>query len=145
MAMHRSQQLIYQRRAQQEKLATLQTKLRQEFHEKEFARWENKGSDVQKANELRQRLKQLRDQSQRNLNMRRQQLAILLESEQAKYQQEIVGSQETPEQVRARMAQRVRQLKDERESQRKEYVNEQLYRRFQMNADELRKVDAELR
>lgn len=36
--------------------------------------------------------------------MRRQQLAILLDSEQAKYQQEIVGSQETPEQVRARMA-----------------------------------------
>lgn len=44
---------------------------------------------------------------------------MLLESEQAKYQQEIVGSQETPEQVRARMAERVRQLKDERESQRK--------------------------
>ena len=34
MAMHRSEQLIYQQRAQQQKLATLQTKLRQELHEK---------------------------------------------------------------------------------------------------------------
>jgi hypothetical protein len=79
MAMHRSEHIIYQRRAQQDKLATLQTKLRQEFHEKEFARWENKGTDVQKANEMRLRLKQLREMSQRNLNMRKQQLALLLE------------------------------------------------------------------
>lgn len=114
MAMHRSEQLIYQRRAQQDKLATLQTKLRQEFHEKEFARWENRGTDVQKANEMRMRLKQMRDTANRNLNGRRQQLAILLENEQAQYQQQIVGSQETPEQVRARMAERVKQLKEER-------------------------------
>ena len=43
------------------------------------------------------------------------------------------------------MAERVKQLKEERQSQRKEYVNEQLYKRFELNADELRKVDAELR
>jgi hypothetical protein len=112
MAMHRSEQLIYQQRAQQQKLATLQTKLRQEFHEKEFARWENKGTDVQKANEMRLRLKQLREQSNRNLNMRRQQLAMLLEKEHVQFQQEIVGSQETPEQIRSRMAERVKQLKE---------------------------------
>lgn len=79
---------------------------------------------------MRQRLKQMRDASNRNLNARRQQLAFQLEKEQAQYQQEIVGSQETPEQVRARMAERVKQLKEERESHRKDYVNEQLYRRF---------------
>jgi hypothetical protein len=43
---NRSEHLIYQRRAQQEKLDNLNGKLKQEFYHKEFARWENKGADV---------------------------------------------------------------------------------------------------
>lgn len=43
------------------------------------------------------------------------------------------------------MAERVRVLKEERENEKKRYVDEQLERRFEMNADELRKVDAEIK
>jgi hypothetical protein len=53
--------------------------------------------------------------------------------------------QETPEQQRERMAQRVKQLKQEKESARSQEVNHKLDRRFEQNADELRKVDQDLK
>ena len=53
--------------------------------------------------------------------------------------------QETPEQTRQRMAARVKELKEEKEKRRQEDVNGKLDRRFEMNADELRKVDQDLK
>ena len=44
--MSRAEHLIYQQRAQAQKLSTLQTKLKQEFHEKEFAVWQSKGKNL---------------------------------------------------------------------------------------------------
>lgn len=53
--------------------------------------------------------------------------------------------QETPEQTRERMARRVKELKEEKEKRRMEEVNAKLDRRFEQNADELRKVDQDLK
>lgn len=53
--------------------------------------------------------------------------------------------QETPEQTRERMARRVKELKEEKEKRRVEEVNAKLERRFDQNADELRKVDQDLK
>lgn len=53
--------------------------------------------------------------------------------------------QETPEQTRDRMAKRVKQLKEEKEKRRVQEVNLKLDRRFEQNADELRKVDQDLK
>lgn len=53
--------------------------------------------------------------------------------------------QETPEQMRERMAQRVKELKEEKEKKRQEEVNNKLEKRFEQNADELRKVDQDLK
>lgn len=53
--------------------------------------------------------------------------------------------QETPEQTRERMAKRVKELKEEKERRRQEDVNQRLDRRFEQNADELRKVDKDLK
>ena len=43
------------------------------------------------------------------------------------------------------MARRVKELKEEKEKRRKEEVNEKLEKRFEQNADELRKVDQDLK
>jgi len=67
----RAEQLIYQRRSQEDKLVTMQTKLKQEFHHSEFARWQNKGKNIEITNQVRQKLAQLRQQSQANLQGRR--------------------------------------------------------------------------
>jgi DNA anti-recombination protein RmuC len=57
-------------------------------------------------------------------------LAELLRQEDQKYKQEIVDMQETPEQVRERMAKRVKELKDEKEQRRVEDVNRRYDKRF---------------
>lgn len=43
------------------------------------------------------------------------------------------------------MAKRVKELKEEKEKRRQEEVNDKLERRFEQNADELRKVDQDLK
>jgi hypothetical protein len=70
----RAEQLIYQRRAQEDKLVNMQTKLKQEFHQSEFAKWQNKGKNIEINNQVRQKLAALRQASQANLQQRRYQL-----------------------------------------------------------------------
>ncbi len=76
---------------------------------------------------------------------RRAQLSELLEQEDKQFKEEILSMQETPEQTRARMVQRVQQLKEEKEKARSAEVNAKLERRFEMNADELRQVDQDIK
>lgn len=69
--MSRAEQLIYQRRAQEQKLSNMQTKLKQEFHQQEFAKWQNKGKNIELHNQVKARLNQARAESQANLQIRR--------------------------------------------------------------------------
>ena len=84
----RAEQLIYQRRAQDQKVSSMQTKLKQEFHEQEFAKWHNKGKNIEVNNQVKQRLASLRQSASINLQVRRyyyklfrQKLAQLLNDE----------------------------------------------------------------
>ncbi|KAL4426282.1 hypothetical protein ABPG74_018699 [Tetrahymena malaccensis] len=138
-----NERAIYQRRVQEEKLDKLKTKLNQEFYEKEFACWENRGKAVNESNYIKQRLAELRVRSQRALNERRQKLANLLGREHEQYKQEIHDLQETPEDIRQKMIQRVNHLKEEKEKERLRVVEEKREQQFVRNADELRKVDAD--
>jgi hypothetical protein len=67
----RAEQLIYQRRAAEQKVSAMQTKLKQEFHQSEFAKWQNKGKNIEINNQVKQRLASLRQSSNLNLNARR--------------------------------------------------------------------------
>ncbi len=58
--MSRAEQLIYQRRAQEQKLSNMQTKLKQEFHQQQFAKWQNKGKNIEFQNQVKARLNQVR-------------------------------------------------------------------------------------
>jgi len=69
--MSRAQQLILQRRAQEQKVSTMQTKLKQEFHQQEFAKWQNKGKNIEIQNQLKSRLNNARAESRANLQARR--------------------------------------------------------------------------
>jgi hypothetical protein len=68
---NRSEQLIYQKRAQEQKLSNMQTKLKQEFHQAEFAKWQNKSKNIEINYQVKQKLAALREQSTNNLNNRR--------------------------------------------------------------------------
>lgn len=68
---NRAQQMIYQRRAQEQKMSNLQSKLKQQFHQSEFAKWQNKGKTIEITNQVKKKLAALRQQSQYNLAQRR--------------------------------------------------------------------------
>ena len=57
-------------------------------------------------------------------------LKALLDAEERQYEVEFMQNLETPEQVREKMAQRLAELKDKRESERMGEVNRRLEQRF---------------
>jgi hypothetical protein len=78
------------------------------------------------------------------LESRRQRLAELLEIEEGMYKQEYIARQETPQDIRSRMADRLQQLKSAREAERQTDVQRRLEKRSKAAADELRLQDAQL-
>ena len=67
----RSEQLIYKKRAEEERAAALQTKLKQEFHQKEFAHWQNKGQNIQIQQQTQVRVEAARRAAKAQLNARK--------------------------------------------------------------------------
>lgn len=49
----------------------MQTKLKQEFHQQEFAKWQNKGKNIEINNQVKQRLASLRQAAAVNLQTRK--------------------------------------------------------------------------
>ncbi len=86
---------------------------------------------------------QFRTQRNQFLDIRRKKLFELLESEEEIYKREIVYKQETPEQVRKKMEDRLIELKTHRERERLDLVKKLEEKRFYESADELRKNDSE--
>ena len=77
-----------------------------------------------------------------NLEQRREKLASLLAAEDRMYEQEFNDKQETPEQVRQHMYERLQMLKAEREEERQSLVQRKLDQKFKMGNDALRKEDS---
>jgi len=139
----RAEKYVTNRRLQEDRINTISSKLKEEFQMKELAKFENKTKDVAQANYVKTRLTQLRQKHQENIEQKRMKLAALLEYENEQYKQEIKGLEDTPEQVRQKMIERVNQLRAQKEAQRQAEVAEKLERRFREGADELRKVDSD--
>ena len=59
------------------------------------------------------------------------------------YRRELIDKQETPDQVRKKMEEKLNLLKDQRERERQETVRSLLDKKFYEGADELRKNDSE--
>lgn len=87
-------------------------------------------------------MEQLRNQYRANLEERRAKLAALLAAEDRMYEQEFNDKQETPDQVRQAMFERLQVLKADREKERQELVQRKLDQRFKMSNDALRKEDS---
>jgi hypothetical protein len=75
--------------------------------------------------------------------MRRKKLSELLSFEEEAYRREMIINQETPEQVRLKMEQKLINLKTERESERQEKLKILEEKRFVNATDELRKNESE--
>lgn len=140
----RAEKFVSNRRMQEDRINTLQTKLKQEFQMKELAKFENKGKGVAQTNYIKQRLTDLRQRHQQNIEIKRLKLKDLLDRETEQYKAEIRNLEDTPEQVREKMIARVTELRAQKEAERQQEVAEKLERRFREGADELRKVESEI-
>ena len=76
------------------------------------------------------------------MGVRRQHLAQILAAENEAYANEIMSMQESPEDVKARMEARAKQLKDAREKERVKYVEDMNYRKWRAGCDDLRDADS---
>ena len=86
------------------------------------ARWEQKTDSVITRNIVRDRISDMKKRAAADLKSRKAKLAQLLASEDQQYEKEFMENLETPEQVRAKMAERLSELQSQRESERKELV-----------------------
>lgn len=75
--------------------------------------------------------------------MRRKKLSDMLNAEEEAYRREMVITQETPEQVRLKMEQKLIKLKTEREAERQEKIKVLEEKRFVKSTDELRKNESD--
>ena len=103
--------------------------------------WEHKTDKRIIKNIVRDRMTDIKRRKQSDLISRRQKLAALLASEDKVYEQEFMNSLETPEQVRAKMAERLNDLKGQREQERQQIVQQAYDRKFKMETDDLRREE----
>ena len=82
-------------------------------------------------------------QQEKFLDLRRKKLSELLNGEEAKYHQELIDNQESPEDVRRRMEEELKLLKAQRLNDRDMNVQKLQEKRFYDTTDELRKNDSE--
>ena len=108
-----------------------------------MSHWEEKTKRIIEKKQFRAKQNQFNQQHQKFLDMRRKKLSDLLQSEEKQYINEIIMNQETPEQVRHKMEQKLIALKTQRETERQELVKKLQEKRFMDSADELRKNEAE--
>lgn len=108
-----------------------------------MSNWEEKTKRIVERKLFKEKQNQFNMQHKKFLDMRRKQLSELLQSEERMYINEIIMNQETPEQVRHKMEQKLIALKTQRETERQELVKKLQEKRFMDSADELRKNEAE--
>ena len=108
-----------------------------------MSQWEEKTKRIIEKKQFREKQNQFNQQHKMFLDMRRKKLSDLLQSEEKQYINEIIMNQETPEQVRHKMEQKLIALKTQREAERQELVKKLQEKRFMDSADELRKNEAE--
>lgn len=129
---------IYKIREYEDRLARMQDAVKETNYLSAVADWELKTDEKAKTTTIKQRLEVLKAKRAANIDARRQKLASKLHREDLALKQELVNSQETPEQRRAKLGQRARELAAAREAERQQLANELTARAFAENCDPLR-------
>lgn len=140
----RADYMVQQRRTREAFLDGMNQHLAADYKLRQKAHWETKTAQVVAINTVKQRVSELKAERARELDERRVKLAALLQAEDEAYRREFVARQETPEDIRRRMAERLEQLREMRLKEREADVKRRLDQRWKESADELRLQDGQL-
>ena len=108
------------------------------------AHWEAKSDDIVTNTNFKRRFEEIRAAHNQQLGNRRNKLTDLFQAEEAQYKSEYIEKQETPEDIRKRMANRLEELRSARESERKQEVSSKYEKRWRDGADELRNQEGKI-
>ena len=133
---------IYARRDEEARLATLNNAIRGDANLRRTAEWEQKTNNMCTNRIVKDRISQMKQQKEEELEERRRKLAAKLQREEAMYQKEFNDNLETPEQVRQQMAKKLFELKKKRMEEKDEMVAQANEKRMRENTDELRLADS---
>ena len=111
--------------------------------QRHLANWENKTSQIVYKNQEQDEINSLKRQKENFLNIRRNKLSNLLKKEYEQYHQELLSNQDTPEHQREMMEEKLNNLKNLREAERKKFVELQKEKMFYNDNEEVRKQDSE--
>lgn len=100
--------------------------------------WERETDKKIQKNTVKRRMDELLKQEQLSLEERRDRLCEMLREEEKQYIQEIARQIESPLERQAKMRERAKQLREKRESERLEFVQEKLDQRWRDGCEELR-------
>ncbi|KAG8471281.1 hypothetical protein KFE25_009702 [Diacronema lutheri] len=134
--------VLMQRRKQETARATMAASVRADYAVGAYADWEVRTDAKLKQRAVAQRYESIRAQDKAALIERRRRLAQMLLAEEAAFQQQIDALDEGPDERRARMESRARELRDKREAERKAFVDQQLERQWRLGCDALRNADS---
>lgn len=138
----RADRAIYARREEESRLSDLNNVIRGDANLRRTAEWEQKTDKMVQNRVVRDRISQIKQQKEKNLEERRKRLAAKLRQEEAMYQKEFHDNLETPEQVREQMAKKLFLLKKQRQEERKQIVEQAEEKRMRENTDDLRLADS---
>mmetsp|Transcript_13990 Transcript_13990/g.30249 ORF Transcript_13990/g.30249 Transcript_13990/m.30249 type:complete len:484 (+) Transcript_13990:247-1698(+) len=133
---------IAKMREYEDRLNKLQQATKEEQLYATINNWQTKTDAKVKQLVVQKRFEELKARREANLDARRRRLAEKLYQEDMMLKQELVNSKETPEQRRAKLAARARELASKREAERQELAKTLYDRAFQENCDVLRETNS---
>ncbi len=107
-----------------------------------MAEWNTRSDQKMKHLTVQRRLEAINYRREADLQGRRQRLAEKLYQEDIALRQELIDGKETPEQRRAKLAARARELADRREAERQALAAQLYEQAFMENCDVLRETNS---
>ena len=104
--------------------------------------WENATDEKIRRKLVKQRFDTLKAEAAAKLDCRRVRLQEKLGMEEKMYQEELGKARETPDERRAKLEARAKELREQRESERAAFADDALHRRWRENCDAVRSLDS---
>lgn len=140
-----AERFVQNRRREESTVNNINRYLKSDMIARHIASWEDKGGEMMKSRFTKQNVAMLRAQYEQKIHSRRLKLKQLYDQEHEDYKAEMRRMRPSKDQIKQSMIDKVATLKKEREATNTKQVAQFQERRFKDQADELRKVDADIK
>ena len=127
----------------EDQLSNYKSYIIQDHKQRQISNFENKTSAIIVRRKEQKEINSLNNQRENFLNIRRQKLSNLLKKENEQYHKELLINQDTPENQRHQMEEKLKNLKILKEKENQNFLDTQKEKIFFNDNDEVRKYDTE--